>query len=135
VGWLVVQDIATVLILVLLPGLGASEGANAFTTTVFALLKAAAFVALMLFAGMRLVPWLLLRIVHTRSRELLTLAVVAVAVGTALSSAELFGVSLALGAFLAGVVISESSISHQVAAEVLPFRETFAVLFFVSVGM
>jgi len=76
-----------------------------------------------------------MRIVHTRSRELFILAVVALALGTAVGSAELFGVSLALGAFLAGIVIGESSVSHQVGAEVAPFRETFAVLFFVSVGM
>ncbi len=89
----------------------------------------------MLFAGARLAPWLLLRIVHTRSRELFILTVVALALGTAVGSTELFGVSLALGAFLAGVVLSESSLSHKIGDEVLPFRETFAVLFFVSVGM
>lgn len=89
----------------------------------------------MLFVGARFVPWLFMRIVHTRSRELFILAVVALALGTAVGSAELFGVSLALGAFLAGIVIGESSVSHQVGAEVAPFRETFSVLFFVSVGM
>jgi CPA2 family monovalent cation:H+ antiporter-2 len=89
----------------------------------------------MLFAGTRLLPWLFDRIAHSRSRELFILAVVAAALGTAMGAAEVFGVSLALGAFLAGVVIGESDISHQVGAEVLPFREIFAVLFFVSVGM
>jgi monovalent cation:H+ antiporter-2, CPA2 family len=92
-------------------------------------------VALMLVVGVRLLPWLLTRIAFSHSRELFILAVVAVAVGTALGSAELFGVSLALGAFLAGVVLGESAISHQIAAEVVPFRDVFTVLFFVSIGM
>jgi len=135
VGWLVLEDLATVLILVLLPALFATDQGNPWQTAAFALLKAAVFVSVMLFAGVRFLPWLLLRIAHTRSRELFILASVAVALGTAFGSAELFGVSLALGAFLAGVVISESPVGHQVGAEVLPFRETFAVLFFVSVGM
>jgi len=98
------------------------------------LLKAAVFVVLMLFVGMRLIPWLLLHIAHTRSRELFILAVLAIALGTALGAAEIFGVSLALGAFVAGVVVSESPLSHQVGADALPFREAFAVLFFVSIG-
>lgn len=135
VGWLVLEDLATVLILVLLPALFSSNDSNPLLTAGSALLRAAAFVGLMLFAGARFVPWLLMRIVNTRSRELFILAVVALALGTAVGSAEFFGVSLALGAFLAGVVIGESSVSHQVGAEVAPFRETFAVLFFVSVGM
>jgi CPA2 family monovalent cation:H+ antiporter-2 len=99
------------------------------------LLKAAGFVILVLFAGTRLIPWVLLRIAHTRSRELFILAILAISLGTALGAAELFGVSLALGAFVAGVVVSESPLSHQVGADVLPFREAFAVLFFVSIGM
>ena len=89
----------------------------------------------MLLAGARVVPWLLLRIARTRSRELFILVALTLALGTALGAAALFGVSLALGAFLAGVVVSESPVSHQVGADLLPFREAFAVLFFVSVGM
>jgi monovalent cation:H+ antiporter-2, CPA2 family len=136
IGWLILEDLATVAILVLLPALvGGSENGNALENIGLAILKTGVFVAIMLFAGARLMPWLLTRIAHTRSRELFILAVVAVALGTAFGAAELFGVSLALGAFLAGVVVSESDISHQVAAEVLPFRDVFAVLFFVSVGM
>jgi CPA2 family monovalent cation:H+ antiporter-2 len=134
VGWLVLEDLATIAILVLLPAvLGGSE--NLLRSAGTALLQTALFVGLMLLVGARLMPWLLTRIAHTRSRELFLLAVVALALGTALSAAELFGVSLALGAFLAGVVIGESDLSHQVGAEVMPFREIFAVLFFVSVGM
>ncbi len=136
VGWLVLEDLATVGILVLLPALaGGGGGGSIWQTAGLALLKTGLFVGVMLIAGAKLMPWLLTRIAHTRSRELFILAVVALALGTALGAAELFGVSLALGAFLAGVVIGESDISHQVAAEVLPFREIFAVLFFVSVGM
>lgn len=135
VGWLVVEDLATVLILVILPAFAAGAGANPAEAVAVALFKAAVFVALMLLVGTRLAPWLLLKIAYTRSRELFLLTIVAIAVGTALGSAELFGVSLALGAFLAGLVVSESSISYQVGAEVVPFRDIFAVLFFVSVGM
>ncbi|HEX8598272.1 MAG TPA: cation:proton antiporter [Chloroflexia bacterium] len=135
VGWLVIEDLATILILVLLPALfGAGESASLEAVGV-ALLKAAIFVGLMLVIGVRLLPWLLTRIAFSRSRELFILAVVAVAVGTALGSAELFGVSLALGAFLAGVVLGESPISHQIGAEVVPFRDLFTVVFFVSIGM
>jgi CPA2 family monovalent cation:H+ antiporter-2 len=101
----------------------------------FTLLKAAAFVALMFLVGKRFIPWLLGRIAHTRSRELFILAVLVIALTTALGAAELFSVSLALGAFAAGAIISESPQSYQVGADVLPFREAFAILFFVSVGM
>lgn len=135
VGWLVLEDLATVVILVLMPPLFAQSGGNPWLTIGSALLSAAVFVGLMLFAGARFAPWLLTRIARTRSRELFILTVVTIALGTAVGSAELFGVSLALGAFLAGVVLGESTVSHQVGAEILPFRETFAVLFFVSVGM
>jgi CPA2 family monovalent cation:H+ antiporter-2 len=135
VGWLVLEDLATIVILVLLPALFGSGEAASLEAMGLALLKAAIFVVLMLVAGVRLLPWLLTRIAFTRSRELFILAVVAIAVGTALGSAYLFGVSLALGAFLAGVVLGESSISHQIGAEVMPFRDVFTVLFFVSVGM
>ena len=135
VGWLVLEDLATVLILVLLPALSPGGGGFSLATTGLTLLKVAVFVALMLLAGARLMPWLLLLIARTRSRELFTLAVLALALGTALGAAALFGISLALGAFLAGVVINESPTSHQVGADLLPFRDVFAVLFFVSVGM
>jgi monovalent cation:H+ antiporter-2, CPA2 family len=135
VGWLVLEDLATILILVLLPAIFSGAGGITWQTAGVPLLKAALFVGLMLLVGSRLLPWLLTRIAFSRSRELFILAVVAAAVGTALGSAELFGVSLALGAFLAGVVLGESSLSHQIGAEVLPFREVFAVVFFVSVGM
>jgi CPA2 family monovalent cation:H+ antiporter-2 len=99
------------------------------------LAKATAFVALIWFVGRRVIPWILLRIAHTRSRELFILAILAITLGTALGAAEWFGVSFALGAFVAGVVVSESPLSHQVGADVFPFREAFAVLFFVSIGM
>lgn len=135
IGWLVFEDLATVLILVLMPTLANSAGGFDWLGLGLTLLKAGVFVAVVLFAGARFIPWLLLRIAHMRSRELWILAVLAVALGTAIGAAEIFGVSLALGAFVAGVVVSESPLSHQVGADVLPFREAFAVLFFVSVGM
>ena len=135
VGWLVLEDLATIAILVLLPALLGNTGGNPLQIALVAIIKTAVFVGIMLFIGTRVLPWLLTHIAHTRSRELFILAVVAVALGTALAAGQLFGVSLALGAFLAGVVIGESDVSHQVGAEVLPFREIFAVLFFVSVGM
>jgi monovalent cation:H+ antiporter-2, CPA2 family len=135
VGWVVLEDLATILILVLLPALFGGEQGASWQTIGFALLKAALFVGLMLVVGARLLPWLLTRIAFTRSRELFILAVVAVAVGIALGSAALFGVSLALGAFLAGVVLGESDISYQIGAEVVSFRDVFTVVFFVSVGM
>ena len=135
IGWVIVEDLATVLILVLMPTLvDTSDGFN-WQLLGLTLLKAVGFVILVLFVGIRLAPWVLLRIAHTRSRELFILAILAIALGTALGAAELFGVSLALGAFVAGVVISESPLSHQVGADILPFREAFAVLFFVSIGM
>lgn len=135
VGWVVVEDIATVLILVLMPTLANTSGAFYWQGLGIILLEAAAFVLLIVFVGRRLIPWLLLSIAHTRSRELFILAILAITLGTAMSAAELFGVSLALGAFVAGIVVSESPLSHQVGADVFPFREAFAVLFFVSIGM
>jgi K+:H+ antiporter len=135
IGWLIFEDLVTVLILVLMPTLANAAGGFDWQRLGLTLLKASAFVIVVMFVGTRLVPWLLLRIAHTRSRELWILAVLAVALGTALGAAEIFGVSLALGAFVAGVVVSESPLSHQVGADVLPFRETFSILFFVSVGM
>jgi CPA2 family monovalent cation:H+ antiporter-2 len=135
-GWLVFEDVLCVAILVLLPGLAAASGERSLLATAgLAIAKAILFVALMAFAGSKIVPLLLTRVVNTRSRELFVLVALTVAVGTALASAKLFGVSLALGAFVAGVVVSESPFSHQISADLLPFREAFAVIFFVSVGM
>jgi monovalent cation:H+ antiporter-2, CPA2 family len=135
VGWVIVEDLATVLILVLMPTIADTSNGFNWLQLGLTLLKAAGFIIVVLFVGIRLIPWVLLRIAHTRSRELFILAILAIAFGTALGAAELFGVSLALGAFVAGVVISESPLSHQVGADILPFREAFAVLFFVSIGM
>lgn len=135
VGWLVLEDMATVLILVLLPALFSTDGGGGFGNAIWALGKAALFVGIMLVVGARLLPWLLQHIAFTKSRELFILAVVAVALGTAVGAAQLFGVSVALGAFLAGVVLAESDESHAIGEEALPFRDIFAVLFFVSVGM
>ena len=135
VGWVIVEDVATVLILVVMPALVGSSGGFNWGLLGGTLVKAAGFVLLVLFAGTRLIPWVLLRIAHTRSRELFILAVLVIALGIALGAAQLFGISLALGAFVAGVVVSESPLSHQVGADILPFRESFAVLFFVSIGM
>jgi len=135
VGWLVLEDLIAVLILVLLPALFTNTHEPLWQTAGLALLKAAAFAVLMLVSGTRIIPWFLRHLVHLRSRELFIIAIVVITVGTAIGASYVFGVSLALGAFLAGVVVSESALSHQVGAEMVPFRETFAVLFFVSVGM
>jgi CPA2 family monovalent cation:H+ antiporter-2 len=146
VGWLIVEDLAMVLALVLLPALAgplggtadAAHGAPAGSVgmAVLATLgKVVAFLAVMFVIGRRAVPWLLARVARTGSRELFTLSVLAVALGVAFGAAALFGVSFALGAFFAGMVISESDLSHQAAADALPFQDAFAVLFFVSVGM
>jgi len=135
VGWLVLEDLATVAILVLLPVLLSGDQPTEWQVPALAIAKALLFIALMLFIGKRVIPAILGAIAGTRSRELFVLVALTIAVGTALASAQIFGVSLALGAFLAGVVVSESPFSHQVGADLLPFREAFAVLFFVSVGM
>jgi monovalent cation:H+ antiporter-2, CPA2 family len=135
IGWLVLEDLATILILVFLPPLFSDTGGNVGLSVTWGLLKAAAFVLLILAVGGRLLPWLLMKITFTRSRELFILSVVAIAMGTAVGSAELFGVSLALGAFLGGVVLGRASTSHQISADIAPFRDVFTVLFFVSVGM
>jgi len=138
VGWLVLEDLMTVGILVLLPLLAVSDPTNeadSWTTAAWAVGRAATFVILMLSVGNYLMPFVLGWVVKTRSRELFVLIALTVAAGTALVSYSVFGVSLALGAFLAGVVVGESEFSHQVGADLLPFREAFAVLFFVSVGM
>ena len=134
IGWLVFEDLATIVILVLMPVLVGGSG-NPLVSVGVALLKTAVFVIIMLVIGTRVLSWLLTQIAYTRSRELFILAVVAMAVGTSFAAFELFGVSLALGAFLAGVVIGESDVHHQVNAEAVPFRDFFSVLFFVSVGM
>ena len=139
VGWLVVEDLAMVLALVLMPVLGGKgeggDGGNLAVTIVTTLLAVAAFVAVMLIAGRRLLPWLLWQVNRTGSRELFTLATVAAAVGLAVGAAALFGVSVALGAFFAGLVLRESAFSERAAHESLPLRDAFAVLFFVAVGM
>ena len=143
VGWLVMQDLARVLVLVLLPGLAGLAGAERSAVSGSQLLgtlgitlgKLIAFAALMLVVGRRLIPWLLHYVAHTGSRELFRLAVLAVALGVADGAAQFFGVSLALGAFFGGMILSESALSQQAAQESLPLRDAFAVLFFVSVGM
>lgn len=143
IGWLVVEDIVTVLVLVLLPPLAGWLGGNASSggdadlgwNLGITLAKVAAFIALMLIVGRRVFPWLLWQVAGTGSRELFTLCVVAAAISIAYGATALFGVSFALGAFLAGMVLRESSLSHRAATESLPLRDAFAVLFFVSVGM
>ncbi|MCA0431640.1 MAG: Kef family K(+) transporter [Proteobacteria bacterium] len=153
VGWLIVEDLVMVLTLVLVPALsGFLGGANQATVASSGLVgslglgsiweallltavKVGLFIALMLVVGRRLIPWVLHYVAHTGSRELFRLAVLAIALGVAYASANLFGVSFALGAFFAGMVLAESQLSHQAAKETLPLRDAFAVLFFVSVGM
>jgi CPA2 family monovalent cation:H+ antiporter-2 len=144
VGWLIVEDIAMVLTLVLLPAFARAleaEEASRMDLTAIALAlgttiaKILAFVAVMVIVGKRVIPWVLHYIAHTGSRELFRLSVLVIALGTAFAAAELFGVSFALGAFFAGMILSESALSQQAAQETLPLRDAFAVLFFVSVGM
>ncbi len=135
VGWRVMEDIATVLILLVIPNLSSSKVPADWRAVGTTLLAALGFMVFMLFAGKRFIPWLLLRVAHTRSRELFILAILAISLGIALVSSLLFGVSLALGAFLAGAVVSESPLSHRIASDLLPFREAFSILFFVSIGM
>ncbi|HNS62416.1 MAG TPA: cation:proton antiporter [Anaerolineales bacterium] len=135
VGWLVMEDILSVLILILMPTFASNSGSFDWANLATTLLKSAAFIAIMFIGGTRLLPWLLEKIAHTRSRELFILAILAITLGTAMSASELFGISLALGAFVAGAIISQSHLSHQVGADLFSFRETFSVLFFVSVGM
>ncbi|KRQ93877.1 sodium:proton antiporter [Bradyrhizobium jicamae] len=151
VGWLIVEDLAMVLALVLLPALAGLQGANSNTipadwlaswlgmgfggVLLLTVAKVVVFVAIMLIVGRRVIPWILHYIAHTGSRELFRLAVLAIALTVAFGSAKLFGVSLALGAFFAGMILSESALSQRAAQETLPLRDAFAVLFFVSVGM
>ncbi|HUC63340.1 MAG TPA: cation:proton antiporter [Alphaproteobacteria bacterium] len=142
-GWLVVEDLVTVLVLVLLPALAPlARGQSAalplpalLLTLALTLGKVALFIAAMLILGRRFFPWLLKQVADTGSRELFTLAVVAAAIGVAYASAELFDVSLALGAFFAGIVIGGSDLSYRAAADTQPIQDAFSVLFFVSVGM
>jgi CPA2 family monovalent cation:H+ antiporter-2 len=153
VGWLIVEDLVMVLTLVLLPPLAGMLGGTAQTANVdpdltralgigavwtavgVTALKVSAFIALMLVVGRKLIPLILHYVAHTGSRELFRLSVLAIALGVAYGSAKLFGVSFALGAFFAGMVLAESQLSQQAARETLPLRDAFAVLFFVSVGM
>lgn len=145
VGWLIVEDLAMVAALVLIPALsgalggkgaeGAEAGVNIWMVLGLTIVKVAAFVAVMLVIGRRFIPWLLERIVMTGSRELFRLGVLAAALGVAYGATALFGVSFALGAFFAGMVMAESEFSQRAADESLPLRDAFSVLFFVSVGM
>jgi CPA2 family monovalent cation:H+ antiporter-2 len=141
VGWLIVEDLAMVLALVFLPALAATTQGETIApielakSLGFTTLKVGMFIALMLVGGRRVVPWVLNQVARTGSRELFTLAVLAIALGIAYGSAHLFDVSFALGAFFAGVVLAETDLSHQAAENSLPLQDAFAVLFFVSVGM
>ncbi len=144
VGWLIVEDLAMVLALVLLPALAGAISNPAAQGGVFdawivplsiTLAKVGGFVAFMLIVGRRVIPWILHYVAHTGSRELFRLAVLAIALGVAFGAALLFGVSFALGAFFAGMILAESELSQRAAEETLPLRDAFAVLFFVSVGM
>jgi CPA2 family monovalent cation:H+ antiporter-2 len=144
VGWVVVEDLATVLVLVLIPPLSgwlsgnavvANQNLSVYSTLGITLGKVTVFILLMLVVGKRVFPWLLWQVARTGSRELFTLCIIAAAVGIAYGSAALFGVSFALGAFFAGVVLQESDLSYRAANESLPLRDAFSVLFFVSVGM
>ena len=143
IGWLVVEDLVMVLVLVLLPPLAGALGGHAapddghslVVAVLITLVKVAGFIALMMVVGKRIFPWWLWQVARTGSRELFTLCVIAAAIGIAYGSSVLFGVSLALGAFFAGIVMRESSLSYRAAQESLPLRDAFSVLFFVSVGM
>jgi len=144
VGWLIVEDIFTVLVLVVVPLIGTDPaaagqptggGGSSLVTIAWALAKLAALVVIVLLAGSRVVPWVLAQVAKLRSRELFTLTVLVLSITIAVGSATIFGASVALGAFLAGMVVAQSPVSHQAAADALPMRDAFAVIFFVSVGM
>jgi CPA2 family monovalent cation:H+ antiporter-2 len=141
VGWLVVEDLAMVVALVLLPALATITADDSVPASrilfhlLVTLAKVSVFVAVMLIVGRRLIPWVMHHTAHTGSRELFRLAVYAIALGVAFGAAKLFGVSFALGAFFAGVVLGESDLSQRATDEAMPLRDAFAVLFFVSVGM
>nr|WP_218949085.1 cation:proton antiporter [Acinetobacter sp. YH12117] len=145
VGWLLVEDLVMVLVLVLLPATavllggqalaGSAADENIWLTLGITLLKVTGFIAFMLIVGKRLVPWIMQVVARLGSRELFTLTVVAAAVSIAFGAYKVFGVSMALGAFFAGMVVKESDFSHRAEEETLPLREIFSILFFVSVGM
>jgi CPA2 family monovalent cation:H+ antiporter-2 len=143
VGWLIVEDILTVLLLVLVPIFGSGAvagspspgGTTALASVGMAVLKLVAMVVVVLVGGSKVVPWILTQVAKLRSQELFTLTVLVLSVTIAVGSATIFGASVALGAFLAGIVVAQSPVSHQAAADALPMRDAFAVLFFVSVGM
>ncbi|HYD48357.1 MAG TPA: cation:proton antiporter, partial [Terriglobales bacterium] len=143
VGWLLVEDVFTVIALLMIPVLASEYGTGApaegvgslWQTLLLALLKLAALVAVIAIAGVRIVPWALVQVARLRSRELFTLTVLVFSIAIAAASYFFFGASMALGAFLAGMVVAQSPVSHQAAADALPMRDAFAVLFFVSVGM
>ncbi|OYX62199.1 MAG: Kef family K(+) transporter [Sphingomonadales bacterium 32-64-17] len=137
VGWLIVEDLVMVFALVLLPAVASGDGSISGIGSALGLtlVKVGAFIAFMLIVGRRAIPWLLHEVAHSGSRELFRLAVLAIALGVAFGAAALFGVSFALGAFFAGMILSESQLSQRAAEETLPLRDAFAVLFFVSVGM
>ncbi len=145
IGWLIVEDIVMVLALVMIPALAesralaeagtAADGKSVTMLLLLALGKIALFAGFMLIAGKRLLPWVLMTVARTRSRELFTLSVFAVAMGVAFGASQLFDVSIALGAFFAGMMIRESDLSHEAADKALPLQDAFAVLFFVAVGM
>lgn len=136
VGWLIVEDLVMVLALVLLPALAdESSGTGLGLALLLTIGKVAGFVAFMMIVGRRVIPWTLHSVAHGGSRELFRLAVLAIALGVAFGAAMLFGVSFALGAFFAGMILAESPLSQRAAEETLPLRDAFAVLFFVSVGM
>ncbi len=138
IGWLVVEDIAIVLTIVLLPtltSLDAGMSPEASLRVIETIVKIAAFVALMLVVGARVFPWLIVQIAHTKSRELMSLGTLAIALGMAYVAYTLFDASFALGAFLAGVMLNSTKFTHKIAEDSQPLRDTFAVLFFVSVGM
>jgi CPA2 family monovalent cation:H+ antiporter-2 len=140
VGWLVVEDVVIVLAIVLLPTLvaigdGGQVSSDAALRLVETLLKIAAFVALMLVVGARVFPWLIVQVAHTKSRELLSLGTIALALGVAYAAYAIFDASFALGAFLAGIMLNGTKFTHKIAEDSQPLRDTFAVLFFVSVGM
>ena len=139
IGWLIVEDIVMVLALVMMPVLAAGSSVDGSEGLLMPLAIASAkillFAAIMVIAGRRILPWVLTAVARTGSRELFTLAAISMAMGIALGATMLFGVSLALGAFFAGMMIRESDLNHEVASRILPFQDAFAVLFFVAVGM
>lgn len=137
VGWLLVEDVLTVLVLVLIPIFAQPQASDAsiWTTVLWTLTKLAMLVVLALVVGPRVIPWILVQVARQRSRELFTLSILVLSVAIAAGSYLLFGASMALAAFLAGMVVGQSPVSHQAASDTLPIRHAFSVLFFVSVGM